>query len=1151
MADFKSWATQYVVSDSDSEMRDLTVKAATAIQDAPRKTTAVLLWAQSINQWIAGGADDEGGDDDVIARSKALEFLSGTLEALDRDVLRLEQVQTLISFFGSMFNVDHKAGILAASKALRCLSTAKAFKPIMSIAIFNSLCSLGEDFSKQTAATRSEIYGLLDRLLADDAVRSELQREYGGESRFMIDLLELCHQEKDPKNLLSWFGILALFLETYEPSVDVAQEVFKAYSNYFPISMRSSATTTGVTVEDLKTAVRKCFAASHRASDSAFKFLLERLDSGDAITVAVKVDILKTIKACIDSYPDPVRTIVPYTEKIWSSLKYEVRNGEIEETIKGTLDVIRGIAKKLDGVSGEAIGVEPLKAFVQLVLGDCIEDLSNPIYTKQAGILLTNVLGASIKAFNLSIQQVLEAIKRNIRQPKSPNHRRDLVALLNVVLQERSELVKGQGAESSPDVEEFHAYDPLVKDLLNDVYYRLWKENSAQGQEKGSTSILKEVLKGLTAMIGQHGPSRTEMKASLLDEESCNKIYSTTTSQLIRSPSKLPEEAMVSELAPQAVRSLQKQTLVYPEGFRSLLAAARVAMNDPSVQTAAGSEVRAHDLKSAWAGASKAELIWLKELLSRLAYIGCSEIPTAAPPISQLLDFVGLLWELLQIFLDADLDHCANIVLSGIYGGLLNFREACIKKGLETNGSSFASISLLIHASLPRTAEEFQKGWASFSGDTTQNESSIFRDYLLSGLYTLSLLYRKASEANRMNVGQLDTFLLQLSNMATYIIRDLSLEDQLGMQLQSRALDLFSLQAPSSTLFRPQESGNLDALTMGVMQGLWPAAATKIWCQDLAPVNVFDDVQAGASGTSANDLSPRQRFVRDCIAVTVANKYLVGAGAKEEDELKWKMAIDFVKDQLSEDKITNLTPAQYSRLLAFAAGAVARMDREIRAVVPLLSKAPARNAAYSEEMARSVEVLVSPKDYLNTDNHAIIKPLHKQWLYASFAKPMIPLAFPFKQDGAQSTAYTISIISLLKHIPFAVYEDDVDSLARILIAALSALAGNWRDVEGALLVLIDVLDNKADALREHLKAVIDAVRKIFAEASAPGTPLAAAACRRQALVLLSGLPPRYEVRHLLAYAPMMQRMLAMACGDRVREVRAAAQVAREAWQKID
>jgi hypothetical protein len=41
-----------------------------AIKSAPRKSAAVLGWAQSINQWMPTGGDD--ADSDVIVRAKGV-----------------------------------------------------------------------------------------------------------------------------------------------------------------------------------------------------------------------------------------------------------------------------------------------------------------------------------------------------------------------------------------------------------------------------------------------------------------------------------------------------------------------------------------------------------------------------------------------------------------------------------------------------------------------------------------------------------------------------------------------------------------------------------------------------------------------------------------------------------------------------------------------------------------------------------------------------------------------------------------------------------------------------------------------------------------------------------------------------------------------
>lgn len=195
----------------------------------------------------------------------------------------------LVGFFGAMFSYDHKAGITASAKALRQLYAMKGFKPEMGVKMIEDISKLKEDFRLQTAATRREIYELISSLARDQAVSSELQHKYGSSCGFTIDLLQLCQHERDPGNLMLWFDTMAVLLADYSPSSEVTAEIFKAFSAYFPISLRSSASPTGITAEDLKGAVRRCFASHQRVAELAFPFLLQKLDQGDAVTVTVKV----------------------------------------------------------------------------------------------------------------------------------------------------------------------------------------------------------------------------------------------------------------------------------------------------------------------------------------------------------------------------------------------------------------------------------------------------------------------------------------------------------------------------------------------------------------------------------------------------------------------------------------------------------------------------------------------------------------------------------------------------------------------------------------------------------------------------------------------------------------------------------------------
>jgi len=193
-----------------------------------------------------------------------------------------------------MFSYDHKAGIDASASALRYLNDMKSFKPAMGVKMIEDVCKLKEDFRLQTPATRLKIFTLILKLLKDQPVSSELQHKYGSSGGFIVDLLQMCRYEKNQENIILWFQILRTLLADFEPSDEVTDEIFAAFSAYFPISLGGFNAAQGITTDLLKGELRSCFSAHQRVGRLVFPFLLSKLDQGDAVTVAVKVCLTDT-----------------------------------------------------------------------------------------------------------------------------------------------------------------------------------------------------------------------------------------------------------------------------------------------------------------------------------------------------------------------------------------------------------------------------------------------------------------------------------------------------------------------------------------------------------------------------------------------------------------------------------------------------------------------------------------------------------------------------------------------------------------------------------------------------------------------------------------------------------------------------------------
>lgn len=187
-----------------------------------------------------------------------------------------------------MFEVDHKAGIMPSANALSRIAVMKSFQPTSGYEIIQKVCALKDDFPRQVSKTRLTIYELLRSLVSKPEVAKDLQRRYGDDAGFMDSLLQLCRSERDPDCLMVWFDTLRFFLAEYAPAARILEEVYSTFKSYFPIAL-PRASQSGITPEELKLQLRKCFSANSKLSPHTIAFLIAKLDQGDGVTVNVKV----------------------------------------------------------------------------------------------------------------------------------------------------------------------------------------------------------------------------------------------------------------------------------------------------------------------------------------------------------------------------------------------------------------------------------------------------------------------------------------------------------------------------------------------------------------------------------------------------------------------------------------------------------------------------------------------------------------------------------------------------------------------------------------------------------------------------------------------------------------------------------------------
>ncbi|KAI0593423.1 Dos2-interacting transcription regulator of RNA-Pol-II-domain-containing protein [Biscogniauxia sp. FL1348] len=1186
-AGFNELALQYVLADEKSEERVIAEKAAAAIEASTNGRVAVGQWVASINRWIQP-ADDS--TDDFIARAKALSFLASTLEILQQKgfALKAEQIKLLVTFFGSLFASDHRAGVTASAKALRHLTRMGTFQPSLGNDIIQNACKLGDDFKLQTPVTRLELYELFLGLLRDPSVVNDLGHQHGNTCGFMISLLELCRNERDPLNLIKWFATLELFLQNFSSTPEVTSEVFKTFSAYFPISLRASATSSGVTADDLKSAVRSCFAAHHRLANLAVPFLLAKLDQGDAVTVAVKVDILLTLDACLRRYDNPKQSIVPYVDQIWGSLKYEVRNGEIQDTVKATLKVIGSLTTRLD--------TDELRSFLNSAWRDLADDLSNPTYAAQAGRLLVSIAGANSQSFTAITPQALSHIQSNIKHTSSTSHKQDLLTLLNSILLVRSHL--SDSSEFTAAANSMKSLNRLEDERFGDslfleVYSPLWQESPSGSSLAEHVGLLQKVMEGLAALVGQKSTD-TDLPRRLCSDSICEQIFTWLAKPTISNPIEAQKftESITDEdtnelLRESAALALRKAVPLYPPAFQQLL-----LQYLSSIKTAYQLQPIPSDLVSE-----------IRLVANTLCEIGCSEILSTKSRLSYSMLLIntlmeGLLWVL---SVQAPSRYWTAFICS-IH---LVIYESLASRSYKGKKQGPSRTRFITNEWYTEFIERIKNGGAveldsNRSGDLELmnrtlesleiDEADIARHTLAYAIWVMSQLYSRFTTAQLCsdrtsgeqgaiklsedfsrkdsgNIVQQDVCLHQAALLATTVVRSLSTDEQKSLQLGREAFSLFQ------PVVTPYEVSSLDdyrtaPLTMGILQGLHPKVIDSA-----GHITALERLFSVLLDTAA-PLSDTTRAALDTILVVLSNRLDVKdrSTLDKKFDIEYALITTFRDLQIRADGSSAYAPIllrAYRSLLHYLAGDISRFvpGELYNALLNSVYSLGPSDIMVGRQLAQNLGLLVSPKECLDIENHAIIKKLSGEWLYYQMVSPHLPNCFPNDPnsviDERRAVNRAVATFAILKHLKYDHYSGDIERIIRVAIRSLSTFKIGV-EMESCLIVLLQTLEVEPEKLKEHLPSLIsglisvyDMARKIARAAEfmvdtenvkaknrEPGQ------CRKFVLEFFQKLPASYESQDLWPYRHLLLRPLWAACGDPVREIRRTALVTRQTWDNL-
>ena len=736
-----------------------------------------------------------------------------------------------------MLDIDHKAGIMASATALSRIVAMKSFQPTNGDDIIKAVCTLRDDFPRQLAKTRLAVFELLRLLIADPKVAADLRLRHGESSTFMTDLLKLCQNERDPNCLLVWFDVLRRFLSDYEPSSQIIEEVYNTFKAYFPITL-PRASQSGITPEELKQALRSCFTSNYQLAPHTFPFLVGKLDQGEGVTVNVKVDILRTIQACIEEYQNPEQSIAPYFDQVWSSLKYEVRNGEIEDTIFATLEVLKTFARRLSG--------DHLRDYALGVTRDCVNDLSNAMYTAAAGRLLVSVLSASPAAFVLMASPTITHIKENLRHPKSPSHGQDLLKLLHVVLEAR--LLLAEAEMTAPERSDFEAIDAIFKTLYAEVYEKPVQRALDLGASIEEMQTATQAVQGVGALLCQQSAtaeSASDSNHLLIPQSKCLEISEVLFSIVAqRTPGDASSRTDASdELVNETIKALQRTITVIPDAFYPLV-------------TKGLGLLESNDVALVYAYAPI------------LAFVGCSQLPKRTPGygLKNFLVLAGALYKKLLVAIDTGAGaKLSGALIAGLQSAVRHFNDATQTQEVDGDTSSWDDSWVAVITAKYSVLDPDSKDQDGISGLSLtaipSTTPAIRSDFLLSSLAIARQLYLRStkpaatgalalSDTLTASFSQAEAqYLNLLATLAGFIFHEITEAQQLTLGAHKYALHLFhgdhvqvpepaSEEASAASLSKISELGSsgwdwvafskVNILSLGILKALRPAVVSRL-----------------------------------------------------------------------------------------------------------------------------------------------------------------------------------------------------------------------------------------------------------------------------------------------------------------------------------
>jgi DNA repair/transcription protein MET18/MMS19 len=203
---------------------------------------------------------------------------------------------------------------------------------------------------------------------------------------------------------------------------------------------------------------------------------------------------LSTLAACIASYPVPTTT--EWSSKIWDALKFEVWNGENEDFIQGSLEVLRATAASLGKSQWTwTSNSTPMTEFVVTAAKECMSRIhdSKNLYLVSSGRILHAIASGAPYAFHLVAKTVLPSMHVIWQDLKLSSEKKMLLTVYNYILD--AHLVQPQdGPQRDLLVRSFEGFRDSIVEIYFGAVSNVKQESSSSNLPFGVPAVEGLVL---------------------------------------------------------------------------------------------------------------------------------------------------------------------------------------------------------------------------------------------------------------------------------------------------------------------------------------------------------------------------------------------------------------------------------------------------------------------------------------------------------------------------------------------------------------------------------------------------------------------------------------------------------------------------------